>query len=72
MILSSGSVLEIPELGDTHTPDSGTLTAVEKAHILRVLKECNGVVGGPKGAASRLGINRTTLQSRMKKLGIAH
>jgi len=38
---------------------------------LRVLKETHWVIGGPKGAASRLGLKRTTLQSRMRKLGIA-
>jgi len=38
--------------------------------IMRALTECNGRVGGADGAAARLGINRTTLLSRMKKLGI--
>jgi formate hydrogenlyase transcriptional activator len=38
--------------------------------ILRVLKETKGRVGGPRGAAARLGIKRTTLITRMKKLGI--
>ncbi|MBK1757576.1 MAG: formate hydrogenlyase, partial [Escherichia coli] len=38
--------------------------------IVRVLKETNGVVAGPKGAAQRLGLKRTTLLSRMKRLGI--
>lgn len=38
--------------------------------IMRVLKETNGVVAGPKGAAQRLGLKRTTLLSRMKRLGI--
>ena len=38
--------------------------------IVRVLKESNGVVAGPKGAAQRLGLKRTTLLSRMKRLGI--
>jgi len=41
-----------------------------RQEIVRVLGECKGRVGGPDGAASRLGINRTTLLSRMKKLGI--
>ena len=40
------------------------------ALIVRVLKESNGVVAGPKGAAQRLGLKRTTLLSRMKRLGI--
>ena len=38
--------------------------------IMRVLNETNGVVAGPKGAAQRLGLKRTTLLSRMKRLGI--
>ncbi|QQN35110.1 formate hydrogenlyase transcriptional activator FlhA [Rahnella aceris] len=43
----------------------------ERERILQVLKETNGVVAGPRGAAQRLGLKRTTLLSRMKKLGIA-
>jgi len=42
----------------------------EYQRIVRVLKETNGVVGGPRGAAQRLGLKRTTLLSRMKKMGI--
>jgi transcriptional regulator with GAF, ATPase, and Fis domain len=42
----------------------------EREQILRVLKETAGRVGGSKGAATRLGLKRTTLISRMKKLGI--
>ena len=41
-----------------------------REHILEVLRETNGVVAGPRGAALRLGLKRTTLLSRMKKLGI--
>jgi crotonobetainyl-CoA:carnitine CoA-transferase CaiB-like acyl-CoA transferase len=40
--------------------------------ILQALRESNGRVSGPNGAAARLGLRRTTLQSRMKKLGIEH
>jgi len=43
----------------------------ERERILAVLKETNGVVAGPRGAAQRLGLKRTTLLSRMKKLGIS-
>ena len=43
----------------------------ERERILQVLRETNGVVAGPRGAAQRLGLKRTTLLSRMKKLGIA-
>jgi formate hydrogenlyase transcriptional activator len=46
------------------------LDETERAQILRALEEANGVVGGPNGAAARLGIKRTTLHVRMQKLGI--
>ena len=42
----------------------------EQKRIVDMLRETNGRVSGPKGAASRLGLNRTTLLSRMEKLGI--
>jgi transcriptional regulator of acetoin/glycerol metabolism len=42
----------------------------QSEEIVRALTECNGRVGGADGAAARMGINRTTLISRMKKLGI--
>lgn len=42
----------------------------ERERIFQVLKETNGVVAGPRGAACRLGLKRTTLLSRMKKSGI--
>jgi formate hydrogenlyase transcriptional activator len=48
-----------------------TLADAEREHILRALKEAQWVLGGPNGAAARLAMKRTTLQSRMKKLGIA-
>jgi formate hydrogenlyase transcriptional activator len=77
VILSRGSVLEIPlaELKQsvkvaTDQTSSSTLEAVERDHILRVLGESNWVIGGPSGAAARLGLNRTTLNNRMRKLGI--
>jgi formate hydrogenlyase transcriptional activator len=47
-----------------------TLEDAERDHIVRALGETNWVIGGPAGAAARLGIKRTTLQSRMRKLGI--
>jgi formate hydrogenlyase transcriptional activator len=48
-----------------------TLEEVARDHILRTLKETRWIVAGPSGAASRLGLNRSTLYFRMKKLGIA-
>jgi formate hydrogenlyase transcriptional activator len=48
-----------------------TLEAAEREHIQRTLRETNWVIAGPNGAAARLGMKRTTLQSRMAKLGIS-
>ena len=48
----------------------GTLEEGERLHILATLKKTSWVLSGPRGAAARLGINRSTLQFRMKKLGI--
>ena len=48
-----------------------TLADAEREHILSILRETGGVVGGPKGAALRLGMKRSTLQKKMQKLGIS-
>ena len=48
-----------------------TLETAEREHILRALRETDGVIGGPSGAAARLGMKRTTLQSRIRKLGLS-
>jgi transcriptional regulator with GAF, ATPase, and Fis domain len=75
VILSSGSVLRAPlsEL-ESHlaedAPADATLVSAEREHIARVLRECGGVISGPRGAAQKLGLKRTTLQSKMRKLGI--
>ena len=50
----------------------GTLESLERSHIVKVLRETDGVIAGSRGAARRLGLKRTTLQSRMQKLGIQH
>jgi formate hydrogenlyase transcriptional activator len=76
VILTRGAALEVPvhEMKATEKPmptGDVTLAANEREHILRVLRETDWVVGGANGAAARLGMNRTTLQSRMRKLGIA-
>jgi formate hydrogenlyase transcriptional activator len=47
-----------------------TLEAAERDAILRALRESGGRVGGGQGAAARLGMKRTTLQAKMRKLGI--
>src|SRR5262245_45392785 len=48
-----------------------TLEDAERGHIIRALDEANWVIGGPNGAAARLGMKRTTRQSKMQKLGIS-
>jgi len=76
LILSEGRALRVP-LWELHaeTPQlSGkpdhTLDSAEREHIIRVLRETQGVVSGPNGAAHRLGLKRTTLQSKMQRLNI--
>jgi transcriptional regulator with GAF, ATPase, and Fis domain len=49
---------------------NGTLDEIERDAIVRALRSANSIVGGAKGAAAILGLKRTTLQSRMRKLGI--
>jgi len=77
VILSSGSELfvPLPELKRTSSPSSNfvaiTLEQAERDHILRILRDTNWVIGGVSGAAAKLGMKRTTLQSKMQKLGIA-
>jgi PAS domain S-box-containing protein len=75
VILSPGPVLSAPlaELETIEEPAASAdanLEATEREHILRVLRKCKGMIGGPNGAAERLGLKRTTLNSKMKKLGI--
>jgi len=78
VILSPGQALELPlqdlrsrsERGAPNAPSTATFSDAERAAILRALRESAGVVAGPKGAAARLGLRRTTLQSKMRKLGI--
>jgi formate hydrogenlyase transcriptional activator len=75
VILTQGPVLKAPlaELRPAYEspPLTGSLQDVERQHILRVLRESRGVLAGPRGAATRLGLKRTTLQSRIQKLGIS-
>jgi formate hydrogenlyase transcriptional activator len=84
VILSRGPELEVPvaELKQSARKSAAvlpnglgngvaTLEHAEREHIVRALGETNWVIGGPTGAAVRLGMKRTTLQSRMRKLGIA-
>ncbi|HZQ25459.1 MAG TPA: sigma 54-interacting transcriptional regulator [Terriglobales bacterium] len=74
VILTHGPALQVPtgELTNHATQVAPTTTRdiAEREQILRILKETNGRVAGPDGAAARMGLKRTTLISRMKKLGI--
>jgi formate hydrogenlyase transcriptional activator len=63
------SELQMPEEIASPQQEDVTLEATEREHILRMLRETKGI-GGPDGAAARLGLKRTTLNSKLKKLGI--
>jgi formate hydrogenlyase transcriptional activator len=77
VILSPGTVLR-PPLGelkpatvhDDATSKLSTLEDAEREHVLRALRESKWVIGGPYGAATRLGMKRTTLAYRIRKLRI--
>ena len=81
VILSTGTTLDVPVMAlerRGRTPaaevseiEAATLEQVDRQHIVRALESSNWVVAGPNGAATRLGIKRSTLQFRMRKLGIA-
>jgi DNA-binding NtrC family response regulator len=74
VILTPGRVLEVQtrELPEPITSTTATrLETVLREHILRVLREARGVIGGRRGAALRLGVKRTTLMSKLRKLGIS-
>ncbi|HTR77982.1 MAG TPA: sigma 54-interacting transcriptional regulator [Gemmatimonadaceae bacterium] len=76
LILSHGGCLQLPPLAApvkivrTPAPHADTFANAVREHIIEVLRLTNGVVGGPLGAAARLGLKRTTLLSKMEKLGI--
>jgi formate hydrogenlyase transcriptional activator len=84
VILSPGPSLQVP-LGDLRADEAPppsspiphpsqavvTLADAEREHILIALRETGGVLGGPEGAAARLGMKRSTLYKKMKKLGIS-
>jgi formate hydrogenlyase transcriptional activator len=79
VILSSGPVLNVPlpELkqagvnGRVSPTRQDTLEEAQRKHILKTLEDTGWVLGGSKGAATRLGLNRSTLQFRMRKMGIS-
>ena len=76
VILSPGISLHAPleeltqETVQMSQPHLSTLAEMEREHVLRALKESNWITGGPKGAAAKLGMKRTTLAYRIRKLGI--
>jgi formate hydrogenlyase transcriptional activator len=75
VILTNGPILrpplaELEKAEDASPIRDSSLEATEREHILRVLRETKGKIGGSDGAAIRLGLIRTTLNSKMKKLGI--
>lgn len=76
VILCEGDTLELGHVASAISVKESargrviTLEEIDREHILRTLEDTGGVIGGPHGAAARLGMNRTTLNSRMQKLGI--
>jgi formate hydrogenlyase transcriptional activator len=83
VILSPGKILRVPlaELkesadrlensGQRTVPKAMTLKDAEREQIIQALAETNWVIGGPKGAAARLGLQRTTLISKMQRFGVS-
>ena len=76
VILTTGNLLR-PRLeglrpaDEQGSPEAITLEEVQRNHIRKTLKQTNGVVAGPRGAAARLGMKRSTLYFHMQKLGIS-
>lgn len=74
LILSQGPVLQVPlaklEPEFERLQNDSTLQTAERQHVIRILRECSGVLSGHRGAAAKLGLKRTTLQSKMRRLGL--
>jgi len=76
VILTKSPTLSVEELNDPKTvaergfSSSDTLQDVQRGHILKVLRECNWMIDGPRGAAVRLGLPPSTVRDRMKKFDI--
>jgi len=77
VLLSSGPSLRVPlteillSIDLNATPGANILEQAEREQILRALRKSNWVVGGPNGAAARLGLKRTSLAYKMQRLGIS-
>jgi formate hydrogenlyase transcriptional activator len=75
VIMTPGNALQV-QISDLQQSNpisstmAGTLEDVERQRILQALREAGAVIGGPRGAAARLGLKRTTLLSKMQRLGI--
>ena len=72
MILSKGKTLhmDVPDSASSETVAAGSLEDMERRHVMAVLNKTDWRIAGPGGAAEVLGLKRTTLQAKMKKLGI--
>ncbi len=72
VILTEGTALRVPleELSGGINPRESSLKEADRALIIQILRETDGILSGPNGAAARLGLKRSTLQSKMDKLGI--
>jgi formate hydrogenlyase transcriptional activator len=72
VILSEGPILDLPlsELRPQLATAPATLEAIGREYILRALRECDGMIDGAQGAATRLGVHPATLRSMMQKIGI--
>jgi formate hydrogenlyase transcriptional activator len=74
VILTNGSVLNVPLAELAVHPDTitgGSLQSMEREHVVRALRDTGGVIAGMHGAAARLGVKRTTLQSMISRMGIS-
>ena len=75
VILTEGTVLrpplsELSAWAEVESPEAVTLEDAQRDHIRKTLERTNWVLAGPRGAATRLGMKRSTLQYRMRRLGI--
>ena len=72
MIVSNSRTLKVrpPIAAHEPLPQIQTLAEAERSHLVSVLEQTGWRLSGPRGAAGILGLKRTTLQSKMKKLGI--
>jgi len=61
---------ELQAASSSSRPPEHSLEAAEREHIIGVLRQTRGTISGPRGAARRLALKRTTLQSKMQRLGI--